>query len=201
MSDLTEDLQRHVTLRQRAASRVTGPHSGDASGLSASAALGVLHRLAASPATAGEALSLLHELQVYQVEIELQHEELRASRDELELLVTRHRQLYDGSPAGSITIDQATVITELNLAAARLLGTTRAAAIGRRFDSLVAADDEFVLQTLLRAAASGGEGAQCEVSLRAVDGGFIRTRLTAGADPAGTGFIIAALTAGDARGM
>ena len=91
----------------------------------------MLHRLASSPETAIEALSLLHELQVYQVELALQDEELRASRVELELLVKRQLQLYDASPAGSLTIDQMTVITELNLAAARLLGLKRAAAIGR----------------------------------------------------------------------
>ena len=152
MPDLTEDLRRHVNLRRRAALRVGGAHGGGALGLSASAALGVLHRLASSPATATEALSLLHELQVHQVELELQDEELRASRAELETLVNRHRQLYDGSPAGSFAIDQATVITELNLAGVRLLGSTRAAAIGRRFDSLVADDDKRVLRALLKGA-------------------------------------------------
>jgi PAS domain S-box-containing protein len=196
--DLTEDLRRHVNLRRRAALRVGGADGGGALGLSASAALGVLHRLASSPATATEALSLLHELQVHQVELELQDEELRASRAELETLVNRHRQLYDGSPAGSFAIDQATVITELNLAGVRLLGSTRAAAIGRRFDSLVADDDKRVLQALLNGAEEGREGAQCELRISAADGTLTRTRLIASVDPAGPGYILASLTAGDA---
>jgi PAS domain S-box-containing protein len=196
--DLTEDLRRHVNLRRRAALRVGGAHGGGALGLSASAALGVLHRLASSPATATEALLLLHELQVHQVELELQDEELRASRAELETLVNRHRQLYDGSPAGSFTIDEATVIIELNLAGARLLGSTRAAAIGRRFDSLLADDDKRVLRALLKGATEGREGGHCELRVSAADGSLTRTRLTANVDPAGPGYILASLTAGDA---
>ena len=200
MRNLTDDLRRQASLRQRAALQVNGSDSPGASIINPSAALGVLHRLASSPDTATEALSLLHELQVYQVELELQDEELRASRVELELLVKRQLQLYDASPAGSLTIDQMTVITELNLAAARLLGLKRAAAIGRRLDSFLADNDKQSLRSLLLQATRGEEGAQCELRLKPIDGAECRTMLTASVDPAGPRFILAAFAARDAQG-
>ncbi len=201
MRNLTDDLWRHASLRQRAALRVNGPDSPDAAIIHTATALGVLHRLASSADTATEALSLLHELQVHQVELELQDEELRASRVELEMLVNRHLQLYDSSPAGSFTIDQKTCITELNLAAARLLGLQRPAALGRRLDSFLADHDKRSLQSLLLQVSRGEEGAQCEIRLNPVDGARCTARLSASVDPAGPRFILAAFAAPDARGM
>ena len=45
--------------------------------------LSLLHELASTPARADEALKLLHELQVHQVELDLQHEQMEATRREL----------------------------------------------------------------------------------------------------------------------
>lgn len=166
---------------------------------SSSAALGVLHRLASSPDTAIQALSLLHELQVHQVEIELQDEELRASRAELETLLHRQMQLYDHSPAGSFTIDQATVIVELNLAGARLLGLRREAAVGRRFDSFLTTGDRLVLETMLELTAGGQAGAECEVRLNAWTDIPKPVRVRAAADPAGPRFVLASIEMAAAR--
>lgn len=201
MPDLIDELERHAGLRQRAllevdAAEMRGPHSMDAS-----AALGVLHKLASSPATAAEALSLLHELQVYQVELALQDEELRASRRELETLLHRQRQLYDHSPAGSFTIDRSTVIAELNLAGARLLNLRREAALGRRFDAFLTDRDGGVLQSLLALVGAGQEGAECVLRLNAGLGPPTTIRVCAAIDPAGTGFVLATLGTAAARGI
>ena len=42
-------------------------------------ALALLYRLASNPDSAGDALKLLHELQAHQVELDLQHEQLKAN--------------------------------------------------------------------------------------------------------------------------
>jgi PAS domain-containing protein len=199
--DLIDEIERHASLRQRAlrqvdAAETRGPHS-----MSGSAALGVLHKLASSPDTATEALSLLHELQVYQVELAVQHEELRASLGELETRLHRQQQLYDHSPAGAFTIDQATVIAELNLAGARLLKLRRDAALGRRFDAFLTDRDGRVLQSVLALAAAGRESAECEVRLNAGLGPPTTIRVSAGIDPAGSGFVLATLGAATTRGI
>jgi hypothetical protein len=71
-------------LRRRALAQLRVPAGSHEARLNSSAALGVLHELASSPSTAEAALALLHELQVHQVELDLQDEELRRSRAELE---------------------------------------------------------------------------------------------------------------------
>src|SRR6202163_3178498 len=112
-------------LRLRALKQLTGPAGSYDTRLNAAAALGVLHELASSPSTAVAALALLHELQVYQVELDLQDEELRRSRGELEMTLSRQVQLYDFAPVGCLTIDRSTALRELNLTAARMLGAER----------------------------------------------------------------------------
>lgn len=199
MPDVTDDFHRRANLRQRAILQMRGPGDRGATPLSGSAALGALHRLASSPATATEALSLLHELQVHQVELELQDEELRASRLELETLLRRQVQLYDHTPAGFFTIDQATVIVEVNLAGARLLGLDRNAVVGLRFDAFLSGNDRPRLADALALAADGPQ-ADCELRLNRGSDAPKSVRVSAGRDPAGPRFILAAFEMAAARG-
>lgn len=66
--------------------------------------------------------SLIHELQVHQIELEMQNEELRRSRAELEKLHEKYYDLYNFAPVGYFTLDATTTITEINSAGADLLG-------------------------------------------------------------------------------
>ena len=88
-----------------------------------------------------DALRLLHELQVHQVELEMQNEELRDTRAALEGSLQRYTELFDFAPIGYVTIDAAGAIRELNFAAARLLGAPRGQVVGRRLVHFVAARD------------------------------------------------------------
>jgi len=199
--ELIDELQRHANLRQRALQQMDAAETRGAQAMSPSMALAVLHKLASSPETATEALSLLHELQVYQVELALQDEELRASRRELETLLHRQRQLYDHSPAGSFTIDRSTVIAELNLAGARLLNLRREAALGRRLDAFLTDHDGRVLQSVLALTAAGQTVAQCELRLNAGLDPPKTIRVSVGIDPAGSRFLLATLGTAAARGI
>ena len=65
---------------------------------------------------------LVHELQVHQIELEMQNEELRNSREELEELHEKYYDLYNFAPVGYFTLDSTTAITEVNVTGADLLG-------------------------------------------------------------------------------
>ncbi|GAB6058932.1 PAS domain-containing sensor histidine kinase [Desulfonatronum parangueonense] len=67
--------------------------------------------------------SLIHEYQVYQVELELQNEELRATQQRLEQVKDRYAELFNNAPTGYLIIDAGGVITHHNQTFARMLGS------------------------------------------------------------------------------
>lgn len=200
MTHHTTELDRQHALRTQALSRLTGHHSPAGTRSNASAALGVLHQLASSPSTAADALALLHELQVHQVEVELQDEELHRSRTELEADLLRLTQRHDHAPVGCFTIDRGTVLCEVNLTGARLLGVEREALPGCTLDTFLAPHSADALQAMLAQVDAGlgggrnGNGddhATCTLELLTRDGRRRHVDASAAADPAGSGYLLA----------
>src|SRR5688500_17776790 len=68
---------------------------------------------------------LVHELQVHAEEITAQNDELRRTQTELEQARSRYADLYDFAPIGFLTINRTGIITNINIAAAALLGVDR----------------------------------------------------------------------------
>ena len=90
-----------------------------------------------APLSGEEAIRLVEELRVHQVELELQNEELRRTRRETEELRDRYADLYDFAPVGYFTLDADGVIREANLTGSLLLATDRQTLIGRRFSAFL----------------------------------------------------------------
>ena len=147
--------EREDELRRRALAQLTGRADAPGPRATSAAALAALYALASSPATAGDALALLHEIQVHQVEVALQDEELRRANVELETGLARYVQLYDLAPFGYFTVSAGTVILELNLAGARLLGADRDALLGRSLEHLMAPESRGTLLAMLADARAG----------------------------------------------
>jgi PAS domain S-box-containing protein len=185
-----------LALRSRAHSRLTGSAGHAASPAGALAALGVLHELAASPTTAADALALLHELQVHQVELELQDEELRGTLAELESVLGRRTKLYDHAPVGCYAVDGQTLLRELNLAGARLLGLEREALLGRALAGFLVPESGDALRALLARIGQGHGGGVCRLQLAAQGGRSRAVQASAGADPAGGGCLVAFIDLG-----
>jgi PAS domain-containing protein len=181
----------HVAQRRsRAVVRLSEGTAPRTTRAQAASALGVLHELASSPVTAAQALALLHELQVHQVELDMQDEELRNSRAELEAALARQIQLYDFAPVGCCTVDRQSVLTELNLTAARLLGADRGALLGQALGGFLAPASADALRTLMTRAVGGSPGPGCRLELKPADGARRTVLASAGPDPAGRGCLL-----------
>lgn len=104
----------------------------------------LLHKpLIFSQPNPGEELlyELLHELSVYEIELEMQNEALRRSQLELEQSRDRYVNLYDFAPVGYVTLNREALIDEINLTAAALFGIERSKLVRRRFASYIAPAD------------------------------------------------------------
>lgn len=181
---------QRMDLRVRAVGRLANTDAAEQSAARATHSLAVLHALASSPATAADALAVLHELQVHQVEVDLQAEELRDSRAELETALRRQMELYDTAPVACFVVDRQFVIRELNQAGTRMLGVARDEACGRSLDTFVAAASLDALRRL--AADIEVSGHACSsLRWRGAQGSEPWVRAEANRDPSGQGYFLA----------
>lgn len=197
MLNRKREVSRAVSLRQRAVTQLQGRRAGGRSYDGASAALSILHAMAASPATAAEALTLLHELQVHQVELELQADELRAANAQLEAALERQTQLYEAAPVGCFSIDRQGLLLQLNLSGATLLGGERYVLLGQSLLRFLEPASAALLQALLQRPPAAGETLHCALQLRP-RGAAPRT-LLASLRSDGAGFVIALMETDTAR--
>ncbi|MGR9045253.1 MAG: PAS domain-containing sensor histidine kinase [Gammaproteobacteria bacterium] len=86
--------------------------------------------------------NLVYEFQVYQIELELQNEELRIAQHQLAVSLDRYAQLYDYAPIGFLTLDQQGVIIKANLKAAKILGIDSAQLSGRKLVEFIHLEDQ-----------------------------------------------------------
>jgi PAS domain S-box-containing protein len=84
---------------------------------------------------------LLHELQVYRVELEMQNDELRITQNELEKSRNRFADLYDYAPIGYFTLTGKAEIVMLNITAGRILGYHRNDLAGKNLSNYIAKAD------------------------------------------------------------
>jgi diguanylate cyclase (GGDEF)-like protein/PAS domain S-box-containing protein len=94
------------------------------------------------PLVANDPRKLLHELHVHQVELEMQNDELRRARAELENSRILYRDLYDLAPIGYCTLDEEGLIMQANLTAATLLGVAREALVRQPIHRFIAREEQ-----------------------------------------------------------
>ena len=133
-------------------------------------AIGLLHNLASAPATASDALKLLHELQVHQVELDLQHEQATQDRQQLAEGLENYTTLFDLAPFAYVTLDYDGLLLAVNRNAAEWFAPGAGEGnewAGRRIADLLAPECHSAVADLL-AALRKGEGRQtCAVQSRA----------------------------------
>ena len=113
-----------------------------------------------------DVLELVQELEVYQVELEIQNEELRRAQQEIAALQLEYEDLYEFAPCGYITLNSKGTISRCNLTAVTLLGTDRTRLKGIAFINVVAPESCDVFWASLKRA--GRDGAKQSVDLKLI---------------------------------
>jgi PAS domain S-box-containing protein len=163
-------------------------------------ALGLLHGLASSPQSADDALKLLHELQVHQVEFDLQHEQMEATQRQVAEDLARYQALYDFAPVPYLIVAHDGDILEGNVAAAGLFEVAQDELRGHRILDFLAPESQWALNALLKRLRAGSAVETCEV--RPSSAHSARPfRLMASSAPDGGSFLLVVLvdTSGLAR--
>src|SRR5450759_4171887 len=120
-----------------------------------------LSAAAASPVPADVA-AVVHDLRVHQIELEMQNEELRRARLELEEQRAKYFELFDLAPVGYLTLSDESIVGDANLTAALLLGVERQLLVGQPFSAFVFAPDRDVYYQHQRMLQQTGEPQTCE---------------------------------------
>jgi signal transduction histidine kinase len=144
-----------------------------------------------------DALKLVHELQVHQVELQLQQAELERLQAELKTALTRQLWLFDQAPVGYCSLDPDGVVREANAMAGALLRQAVDGLPGRRLDAYFTADGASAVGTLLRRVAAWPVPHAAEARLQGDPPALLE--VLARADPDGQGFVVALLDASARR--
>ena len=112
-----------------------------------------------------DAMALFHELQVHQIELEMQNEELKRAKLEMEDALTKYSDLYDFAPIGLFAIDLQGLIQEVNLAGAALLGIERRNLMNRHIRLFVAPKDRSCFDDFCKSAFETSFKQTCELNL------------------------------------
>jgi len=99
---------------------------------------------------ADQILHLAHELEMYQVELELQNEELRSAKAELETLLHELFDLYESAPVPYVTLDEKGFIQRVNKAASRFFLANREIQHGDVFLAWIHPEDIPIYASLLQ---------------------------------------------------
>lgn len=114
----------------------------------------------------GDALKLIHEMQVYQEELGMQNEELAyAKKQAIDNAASKYAQIYDFAPSGYFTLNKNGVIIMLNLTGANMLGKERSFVLSTSFSIYVSQVSKPIFTQFLNKAFRSKRKETCEIIL------------------------------------
>jgi PAS domain S-box-containing protein len=115
-------------------------------------------------------LKLIHELQTFQIEMELQIEELNRSQQELMEIQRDYTQLYDFAPVGYITLNSKGLILKANLTLADMLLAQRGDLINHPLSAHILFNDQDIYYHHLKDLSRTKTRQICELRMKRIDG-------------------------------
>ncbi len=125
----------------------------------------------------GDFYKLIHELHTFQIELEIQAEELTRTQQTLMASQMTYTNLYNYAPVGYLTIDKKGIILRSNLKFADMLGHERASLLHQPFSSYIAFEDQDICYRHLMSLDQSDGNNTCELRLKKKDGGFFDAQL------------------------
>lgn len=83
---------------------------------------------------------LIHELQIYKIELEMQNDELRAAQNELEKSKDKYVSLFESAPVGFFTLNKLGIVLEANEKGCALIGVPQRKLSGKYFQQFLHPD-------------------------------------------------------------
>ena len=138
--------------------------------------------------TPEDMLTLIHELKIHQVELEIQNEELKRAQVEISELHREFENLYEFAPCGYLTLNPKGLITRANLTAVTLLETTRRFLLHSGFSNYILPGWEDAYQAARRKAVETRKKQEIPLPLKRKDGStaWARADIEADFDETGT---------------
>ena len=129
------------------------------------------------PVSGPDMKRLAHELEVYQLELEMQNDELRESYNAVEKGLAPYSELYDSAPGGYFTLDRQSNVCQANLAGASLLGVARSKLVQRRFGLYVLPESRPIFNAFLDRVFESHRKQTCEVVLQPENSATLHVRI------------------------
>ena len=123
------------------------------------------------------ARSMVHELRVHHIELEMQNEELQRAQLALDSARARYFALYDLAPVGYCTLSESGLVREANLCAVTLLGVSREALVNQPILNLIEREDRDIFYLHRKQLLANGEPQVCELRLLQPGGTALWVRL------------------------
>jgi len=126
-------------------------------------------------------LHLIQELEVYQIELNLQNEELTRAQKEIEASRNEYYELYDSAPVGFVTVNPKGLVTRCNRVAEEMLAFPGKVLTGRVFSNRIHAKDQSLYFSCLKKVVDLKGRHTCEVRLCGEGKSLLYVRIEAGA--------------------
>ncbi|WP_372683653.1 PAS domain-containing protein [Desulfosarcina sp.] len=143
-----------------------------------------------APSSSLNILELIHELKIYQAELEIQNEELKRAQGEIFELHQEYEDLYEFAPCGYITMNNQGIIQRINLTGADLIGKGRQILPHSCFSQFIASSWQNLYRAALQKAGETGNKQSVELVLNREKNQPAWVRLDIQADRDKTGTVI-----------
>ena len=122
-------------------------------------------------------LELVHELQTYQIELEMQNEELKSSWKDLEEAKLKYFDLFEFAPVGYFTLNKKEIIKDVNFTATVLLGFEKPELINSAFIQYMNFESRRTFYKHLQKVKITGTGQSCDLKFIKKDGTILHAHL------------------------